>query len=340
MPRNISWKKGMRLTDEVLFAADACTTEAIAQALTLGACGRFGLITSAVRPFQIQLSIAKGFVDVEVLSCLAITKGGNIIDAHFDTKFTNTFDGRVQIPADLDQKEYFLTINARPGVWKDTSDGYREPDYSFALIGPQTQLPADALPIARIIYEDGWREDATNFVPPCLNVTAHPKFEELHMQLLQLLRKISDTTAQQLDTAARTAISIYWPVVQQCYITASTEHDTMTPQQLQGCVQRVVGAFAMACQLDDALTLEDGPVFSNYAVMPYNYTFAYRRIRQGLGMCYAITEKVEKFSLLKIQPKPEPVPEPAPAPAPEPVAPTAPPPPAFDPRRIWDGKRI
>ncbi|MBQ9355931.1 MAG: type VI secretion system baseplate subunit TssK [Prevotella sp.] len=341
MPRNISWKKGMRLTDEVLFAADACTAEAIAQALTLGACGRFGLISSTERPFQIQLSVAKGFVDVEVLSCMAITKGGHIIDAHFDTKFTNTFDGRVQIPADLEQKEYFLTINARPGQWKETAEGYREPDYSFALIGPQTKLPADAMPIARIVYEDGWREDATKFVPPCLTITAHPKFEELHMQLLQLLRKISDTTSQQLDTAARTAISIYWPVVQQCYITAATEHDTMTPQQLQGCVQRMVGAFALACQMDEVLNLEDGPVFSNYALMPYSYTSAYQRIRQGLGMCYAISEKVEKFSLLKIEPKPEPAPlppPPEPAPTPEPVKPT--PPPAFDPKRFWDGKRI
>ena len=96
----------------------------------------------------------------------------------------------------------------------------------------------------------------------------------------------------------------------------------------------------MACQMDEVLTLEDGPIFSNYALMPYSYTSAYQRIRQGLGMCYAISEKVEKFSLLKIEPKPEPAPLPPPEPEPEPVKPVAPPPPAFDPRRIWDGKRI
>lgn len=338
MPKSISWKKGMRLTDEVLLAADACTAESIGQAMMLAASGRFGLIASETHPFQMQLSITKGFVDVESLSCLAITKGGNIIDAHFDTKFTNTFDGRIQIPSNIDEKEYLITINARPGVWKDTNEGYREPDYSFALLSTKSQLPPDAMPIGRIIYEDGWREDTTQFVPPCLTITAHAKFEELHVQFLQLMRRISDTTRQQLDTAARTAIEIFWPVVQQMFITANSEHDTMTPQQLQGCVQKVVGTFAMACELDEALTLEDGTTFNNYALVPYNYRVAYLRIKQGLGMCYAISEKVEKFSLLKAKPKPEPQPEPAPAPEPVRVAP--PPPPVADPRRKWDGKRI
>ena len=45
-------------------------------------------------------------------------------------------------------------------------------------------------------------------------------------------------------------------------------------------------------------------------------------------MCYAINEKIDKFSLLKQE---EP-PAPAPKPKPEPPKP--------DPRRFWDGKQI
>ena len=334
MPKKISWKKGMRLTDEVLLAADECTAEYISQAMMLAAGGRFGLFPSS-RPFQLQLSITKGFVDVEALSCLAITRGGHIIDAHFDTKFTNTFDGRVQIPSAEDEKEYLLTINAKPDDWKETGEGYMEPNYSFALITAKTVLPDYAMPIGRIVNDNGWREDNVQFVPPCLFLSAHPKFEELHGQFVQMMRSIDERTRQQLDTAVTTAISIYWPVVRQMLITANTEHDIMTPQQLLSCVQKVVASFTIACDLDDLLTLEDANTFHNYASVPYSYRIAYLRIKQGLGMCYAIGEKIEKFSLLKREePKLAPQPEPEPEPIKEPE------PPKPDPKRFWDGKRI
>ncbi|MBQ8096835.1 MAG: hypothetical protein IJ243_07110 [Prevotella sp.] len=333
MPKRISWKKGMRLTDEVLMAADACTYDHISKALLLAAGGRFGLLPSP-RPFLLQLSITKGFVDVEALDCLAITRGGYLIDARFDTKFTNTFDGRVQIPDHGDEREFLLTINIATEAWSDTADGYCEPRYSFALIGANSAVPDNAMPIGRIINEDGWREDNTKFVPPCLYLSSHSKFEELHAQFINMMRTLDDATRQQLDTGARTAISIYWPVVQQMLITANAEHELMTPQSLLACVQKVVGAFTLACEFDEAITLSEADTFNNFARVPYSYRNAYLRIKQGLGMCYAISEKVERFSLLKKQ---EPTPPPPPPPAPEPVRVE---PPKPDPRRIWDGKRI
>ena len=339
MPKKISWKKGMRLTDEVMLASDACTADYVNQALMLAAGGRFGLFPST-RPFMIQLSINKGFIEVEAINCLAITRGGVIIDAQFDTRFNNTIDGRVQIPNDSDDREFILTINARPDDWKETSDGYMEQNYTFALVSSKTGISDYAMPVSRIVYEDGWREDNTKFVPPCLCITAHPKFEELHTQFLQLLRNIDETTSQQLETAARTAITIYWPVVKQMLIKAGTEHDVMTPQELMACVQRVVGSFVLACEVDDMLELAEANTFRNYSVTPYSYRIAYLRIKQGLGMVYAIGEKVEKLNLIKRvepqkpdPPKPDPEPEPK---KPEPKKPE----PQFDPRRIWDGKRI
>ena len=331
MPKRISWKKGMRLTDEVLKAADDCTAEYITQAMALAATGRFGLIPT-LQPFQLQLNVTKGFVDVEALSCTAITRGGFLIDAHYDTKFTNTMDGRVQIPGD-DETEYLLTINARPGDWKDTADGYMEPEYYFDLITPKTALPEYGLPIGRIIYEDGWREDNVNFVPPCLSIAAHMKYMQLYQQFVKMLQEIDETTHQQAESAARTALSIFWPVVREQLITANTSLDTMTPQQLQACVQKVVSSFVVACDLDDLISLEDSETFRKYSTMPYSYRTGFLRIKQGMGMCYAINEKVEKFGLLvREEPKPEP------APAPEPPKPT--PPPTPNPRRFWEGKQI
>lgn len=334
MPKRISWKKGMRLTDEVLKAADECTAEYINQAMLLAATGRFGLIPT-LKPFQLQLNVVKGFVDVEALSCTGVTRGGILIDVHYDTKFTNTIDGRVQIPSQ-DEKEYLLTINIRPGDWQDSSDGYMEPEYFFNLITPKTALPEYGLPVGRIIYDDGWREDNVNFVPPCLTIGAHAKYMQLYQQFVQMLQSIDDTTHKQTESAAITALSIFWPVVREQLITASTGLDTMTPQQLQGCVQKVVSAFTVACDLDELINLEDAETFRKYSTTPYSYRTGYLRIKQGMGMCYAINEKVGKFSLLvKEKPKePEPVIE-----TPQPITPPPPPPPSNT-RRFWDGKQI
>ena len=111
------------------------------------------------------------------------------------------------------------------------------------------------------------------------------------------------------------------------HVVANAEFEVMTPQRLLSCVQRVVSAFTCACDLDKVLKLEDAETFRNYTRVPFNYRNAYIRIKQGLGMCYAISEKIEKFSLLKKEepPKPEP-------PKPEPPKP--------DPRRFWEGKQI
>lgn len=321
----------MRLTDEVLIASDDCMSEYISQTMALAACGRFGLIPT-LDPFNLQLSINKGFVEVEALTCTGITRSGYLIEADFDTKFTNTLDGRVQIPRESDEREYVLTINIDPDEWNDTSEGYMEPAYSFELIPPKAGLSAYALPIGRIVYEDGWREDNANFVPPCLCIAAHNKYMQLFQQFVQMMQSIDDTTRRQLDSAARTAIGIFWPVVREQLINAVTLQDTMSPQQLQSCVQKVVSAFTLACDLDDLLNLEDATTFRNYSTAGYSYRMSYIRIKQGLGMCYAINEKVEKFSLLKREePKPEPVPEPP--------KPTPTPPPA-NPKRFWEGKKI
>lgn len=326
MPKRINWKKGMRLTDEVLLASDQCTDEAIAQSMVLAAGGRFGLFPAA-RPFRLSLSITKGIVNVEALSCLAITRGGLVIDADFDTKFTTAFDTRVQIPAQTDEKEYLLTISIQPKAWRETNDGFKTANYAFALIGVNTPLADNAMPIARIVYEDGWREDNTSFVPPCICLSSHPKFEELHAQFVSLLRSIDEKTSSQAGGGAHQAICIYWPVVQQMLITANTEHEAMPPMRLLSCVQQVIASFTMACQLDDVLTLEDAENFRNYSRVPYNYKVAYLRIKQGLGMCYAISEKIDKFSLIQPEADPEPIQPERPQPKP-------------DPRRMWDGKRI
>lgn len=298
MTKRICWKKGMRLSDEILRASDNSTAELIGNALVLAAAGRFGLFPSTT-PFELSLNISKGIVDVEQLTCLAVTKGGHLIDAHYDTKFTNSFDTRVQIPEGNGEKELILTINALPEQWQDSNDGYEEPMYSFSLIVPNSPIPLNALPIARIVDEYGWRMDDLDFVPPCLYVTSHQKYLNLLKQFSDVLSAIDAKARNLVHSNGRDAIRIFWPVVQQLMIETSKECDMMTPMGLLSNVQKCVSAFTCACELDEYLNLADAETFRNYVYAPYNYKDSYLRIKEGLELCFSINEKVGKISEVK-----------------------------------------
>lgn len=296
MAKRICWKKGMRLTDDILRASDNCMVELVGNALSLAAAGRFGLLPSTTSPFDLSLNINKGIIDVDLLNCLAITKGGFLIDAHYDTKFTNTFDTRVQIPEGNEEKEFILTIDTLPEKWKDTNNGYEEPIYSFSLIAPYSPLPENSLPIARIVDEYGWRMDDVDFVPPCLYVTSHQKFIDLVKQFEEVLSAIDTKVRSLLQSNGKDAIRIFWPIIQQLMIAMSKEYDIMTPMGLLSNVQKCVSAFTCACELDDYIELADAEKFRNYIYAPYNYKDAYLKIKEGLDLCFSIKEKVGKLN--------------------------------------------
>lgn len=321
MSKRICWKKGMRLTDEVLIAADNCTAESLNQALILASAGRYGLMPS-LHPFNLSLNITREQVEVTSISLLAITRTGDVINLHLDRDQIQVLNNTLSLPSN--ENELFLTINREPERWEETDNGYLEPHYYFSLITPQTALSDHAMPISHLINNDGWQEDTARFVPPCLYVSASYRLEELRTQLVDVLKSIHEKTKTQTQSPVKTAISIYWPIVQEVLIQANTMQDTMTPAMLLACIQRVVGGFALACDMDEVLTLEDASTFYNFSQIGYNYQKAYLRIRQGIGMCHAINDKIDKFSLLTpIPPQPTPTPEPKP-----------------EPRRSWLGKQI
>lgn len=76
MKRRICWKRGMRLTDDILRKSSDCMEEQIGVSLMLSAVGRFGLLPCE-RDFNLQLDINKGFVEVNALDCLGLTKSGD-----------------------------------------------------------------------------------------------------------------------------------------------------------------------------------------------------------------------------------------------------------------------
>ena len=77
MTKRVYWKKGMRLTDDVLRLSDEYNAEFVKQSLMLAAAGRFGLLPSP-RPFDMRLEISKNTVEVVAADCLAVTRGGQV----------------------------------------------------------------------------------------------------------------------------------------------------------------------------------------------------------------------------------------------------------------------
>ena len=305
MSKRISWKKGMRLTDEVLSMSDNCTSELIGKALVLSAGGNFGLFPNS-RPFSLSLDINKNIIDVVSMNCLGITRDGTLIDVNFDTNYTNSFDTRTVIPGSNEDEVFILCVSST-GEWRDTNDGLCEPAYSFNIIDENTSVPANSLPIARIVYDEYcWRMDEIDFVPPCLFVSSHDKYEELYSRFKQLLGKLDTILPHKFITEQKEALKIYWPIVQQLTITIDKEKDFMSPMMLLGSIQKCISGFVLACSLDDYITLGDPEIFQNYVRTPYSYKNVYKKIKEGLELCTSISVKIDGFEAEEPAPKPGP----------------------------------
>lgn len=295
MVRRVFWKKGMRLTDELLRLSDKCTTQQIANALTLAASGRFGLITSA-RPFSLSIESNGSYLEVINLSCFAVTPDGSIIDVDFDSNYNLGFSSRVPIHQCDPAKRYLLLISLSNEDWSSTNDSLCEPVYRFSVIEENSRLQPTSFPIARLICESGaWRVDEIDFVPPCLFVSSCDKFVDLAIEFQELLRSTEQLLPQRIRTQSGVALQIMWPRIQDLMITMDRCCDLMTPMALYGNVQKYVSAYVCASMLDDMFVIENPEYYQQYVHNPYNYRDVYTRIREGLVICASIRSRVESF---------------------------------------------
>lgn len=287
----------MRLTDDIMRASEEATAARISNALALASTGRFGLLPSH-RQFHLSLNLNANVVEVQTLDCLAVTRGGFLIDAQLDTKYTDYLDKRVTIPDEKGISELFLTIGVDPRQWKETINGYEEPIYTFDLVGTNSPIPDNALPIAHLVYLEqikGWHIDEEEFVPPCLFVSSHWSYVELMNQFIQKLYEVESKVFRLLQSGTHETFRIFWPAVQQILIDTDKSRDLMTPMALLGNIQKFVAIFTAACHLDPYLNLSDADMFRNYALTPYNYMNVYPMIKEGLKHCFLINEKVDKI---------------------------------------------
>ncbi len=294
MAKRILWKKGMRLTDEILTLSDKCTINYINKSLSLASINRMGLFPNA-KAFCLSIDINKDIIDVVSIDCIGLTRNGSLIDAHYDTNYTNSFDTRIVIP-DLNAENQYLLCLTVHDDWRDTNDGLCEPIYKFLIIEENSFVPDNALPVARLVFDEYcWRTDDLEFVPPCLFVSSHTKFIEQATKFSQLLKNINDYLPNNFHTGNNDALKIFWPIVQQLMITMDKDLDGMSPMNLLGNIQKFVGSFVCACTLDEYINIGEPQQYYSYIRKPYNFKDAYKLIQEGLELSLSINDKIEKF---------------------------------------------
>lgn len=297
MKRRICWKRGMRLTDDILRKSSDCMEEQIGVSLMLSAVGRFGLLPCE-RDFNLQLDINKGFVEVNALDCLGLTKSGDLVDIQYDTRFSTSLETRVALPPS-DAGVLLVLVEAHPAEWHEVNDGYEQPDYSFSLVPEDYPISAHSFPVGRLVNESefGWHLDDVDFVPPCLFVSSHKSFMEQRQTFYESLLALDKRIVEQLRSDGRNLMRTFWPAVRDAIITIDKEKDIMTPMQLYGYIQKIVSHFATAIELDDNLNLgeEDKQTFYQYSLSRYNYKDVYKKIKEGLSLSAVISEKMGRL---------------------------------------------
>lgn len=314
MTKRIFWQKGMRLTEETFRKSDKCTAELVGKALALSAAGRFGLFPS--RPFKISIDFDKNVIKVLSLNCLAITQDGGLIDVCYDTNHLPVFDTKAIIPSHDDKSMgYLLVIYAYGDEWLQSEDVFSEQMYKFGLVNDSSKVPSNALPLARIVYNEYcWRTDDVDFVPPCLYLSSLDEYEELANRFVRTLNELDSSLPENFRTGGNDALKVFWPVVQQLQIVMDKERDLMTPMDLLANVQKCVSSFVCACHVDEYIGLGEPEQFVSFVKSRYDFRNVYSKIREGLDLCSAIRDKVRTFTPIVRQPEPEPAPQPAPVP--------------------------
>ena len=317
MPKKINWKKGMRLTDEIMRMSDDAHLSLTSRVLMTAASQRMGLLP-ALKPFDVSLNVTNESIDVETLCCLAVTRDGRLIDIDYDTRYTQTQDVRVVLPANASENASLILIAfIRNDGWRETDDGFEEQAYGFTLTSPSTPVPDNAVPIARIVANpySGWQQDDVDFVPPCLLITSHRKFQEQYYRLCDFLANADTKSAQVAASAMAKEVAVaFWPTVRQLRIVADKERDTLTPMQMLSILQQCVSVFVCGCQLTGGtivLNEEDSKTFNQFVEAPYNYQDVYTRVNQGLEICFSINTKLDVMAQAA-PPPPPPPPSPAP----------------------------
>lgn len=320
MHNKVTWKKGMRLSTEVFNAMDRAAEDSLRMVSLLGSANRYGLFTTN-KPFELSVNINGKALEVTSLCCHGITKSGCFLDIDYDSNYANTFDTRVPIPASAEGEAFFLVVKVHEGAWREINETYSELSYSFELLGENSVIADNCLPIGQLVNQYGWRMNETDFVPPCLYVTAHPKYAEQLERAKTYAKELFSKCLSSQDCVAKSLLTAVWSCASAVYSRLDKERDTLTPGQLLASLQQLIGSFMVGCFSDEYVSLENQDAYAVYAQKPYDAKNAYSDIEAGLSLCAEIATKMNAVCAM-IEPQRQedepPAPKPKPQPAPEP----------------------
>lgn len=337
MPNKITWKKGMRLTAEIFNSMDATHYEDISSVCQLASIGRCGLFPS-VEPFEISVNVQNNIIEVVSLRCHGVTKSGCLVNIDFDSTYTNTFDTRIQIPAVDENDSLILAVKMHPGEWREINETFSEATYSFELFGENTIIDHDCLPIGSLINQYGWRLNETDFIPPCLYISSHRRYEELLQKAVDLLKGLFLRCLDMQECIAGTLVSSVWNAASSAHQRLDKERETLTPGQFYSIIQQFIGGFLIGCCSDPYISLENMATYVNYTQQSLNQRTINKDIERGLELCEEISIKMDAVSKMTALPNetPErpphkPKPKPKQQPSQEPTGPG---------RKRWTGLEI
>lgn len=316
MPKKITWRKGMRLSSELFDEMDDLRFDALEKVVRLASSGRYGLIPST-RPFDISVNISNNVLEVVSLSCLGVTKDGSIVDIEFDSAYTHTFDTRIPMSGEEESESYLLVVRVHKGEWREIDENRSETGYTFDLVGENTAIGDDMLPVGRVIFEYGWRLDEAGFLPPCLYVRSHPHLEEAALRAKRLGDAIAGSCLGAGDSQAKMVILPIWLAASDIRHRIDKEFDSLTPGSLFAMLQKMAEAFITGFALEPAITLSDPELFVAYYNRERDLRREYADIRDGLDLLSDINARMEDICSYSA-PTPPPQPQPKPKPKPKP----------------------
>ena len=179
----INWFPGMELTAQTFKELDLNLDfrQQVALRAALGG-NRLGLLPDA--PFECKGVFVKNTYEIERFRCLAVLPSGRLISA--DEKVV------LEIPV-LFGDEYYLTVTYGTQEHLYEKDGvpYVSLQKVYALHTLDELDKEDLLPVARFRVADGTVSVDPDYIPPCLLLSADPRFQEFGAAYVEKLEAIA-----------------------------------------------------------------------------------------------------------------------------------------------------
>lgn len=271
----IDWRPGMELTAQTFLDMDA-NLDFRQQMAIRAALGDHCIGLLPGMDFNCAGAFYTNKFEIEHLQCTALLPSGRIAQADEAVSVT--------IPM-LYGDAYYLTLGFGEGQTAFEKEGVRyvRPQMVYAIQSLDEVLSNDVIPIVRFRVDKGVFAVDTDFVPPCLLLSSHSVFTELHQHYVEqleilaqhanlkegdgkrtLLRYLFVMKAFDMDSRVTDFVSLTQEIAQAVdyfIVTPNTEHPIETQKPVQADI--MLWLRWLETYLDGAASILDGVVLED-----------------------------------------------------------------------------